>query len=422
MSQNLRGKRVLWVAVALIILPSRWTAAAPVELAAESKLRAWYFAGSPAAKDAYQLDFTGRLTASYAYAPPTPDTATPDTATPDTATIAATWRAELAYELAAGYRGGAFQRLAAPQPRRYRADDLAIFAVDAPSGEFLAQNLDRAMLSYAASGSGLTVDIGRQPIAFGSGQMVNPTDVIAPKLLGALPSDIRAGVDGIRLRKLIGEMSQVDAGIVANGKAKDSAAFVTATLSLGVTELRPMIARFYEAWLLGFDAATTLAGAGLWWESAYVAPPKAQGASQGEDDGYLRSVLGAMRQLSPLSSASVEYYFNGAGRAEVADYGLAGRSFASRLGGSALLGRHYLGLAANLMVTPLLTYSQQLVANLGDSSAFLRAGIDYEVWPDSYLAVHLRKGFGPSPTSQGRPRSEFGRDAKLFYLALHSYY
>lgn len=371
-----------------------------VELAGETKLRGYYLVSEAPVKDAYQLDVTGRLTAAFA------------------ATEAL--RFELSYELSAGTR----DFTVAAGKRRYRADDLPFYAYDARSGEFIAQNLDRAMATYTASDSGLTVDIGRQQIAFGSGQMVNPTDVIAPKLLGALPSDVRAGVDGLRARQLIGEMSQLDAGIVApsSGRLEDSAVFAAATLSLGTTELRPMVATFYQAAMLGLDAATTMGGAGLWWESAYVQPPKASPVPKDNPRGYLRSVLGAMYQLSPLSQASLEYHFNGAGKAEVADYRLLPSRFAYRQGGVTLLGRHYLGLTANLMITPLVTYSQQLVANLRDRSAFVRAGVDWELWPDNYLVFHLRHGLGPGRDSRRRPRSEFGGGSALIYAALHSYY
>lgn len=387
---------------AILALGSAPARAEGVDFAGETKLRGFYLVSEPPAKDAHQLDLAGRLTATYA--------------------TAAAWQFEASYELIAGTRGGDFPT--ATGKRRYRADDLPFFALDASSGEFIAQNFDRAMATYTAGDSGLTVDIGRQPIAFGSGQMVNPTDVIAPKPLGALPSDIRAGVDGLRTRKLIGEVSQLDAGIVApsSGRLADSAVFAAATLSLGATELRPIVATFYRAAMLGLDAATTVGGAGLWWESAYVKPPARNGRAGTKELGYLRSVLGAMRQLSPLSQASLEYHYNGAGKAEVADYRLLSARFAYRQGSVTLLGRHYLGLTANLMITPLLTYSQQLVANVTDRSAFVRAGVDWELWPDNYLALHLRHGFGPGRDSRRRPRSEFGGGSAFFYGALHSYY
>lgn len=367
-----------------------------LELQGESRLQGQYFSGAAGSKDGYLLDLSHRLTAK--------------------APIGEAWQAELSYQIAAGYESlpAAYARLLKPRRKLYRTDDLRPFLKTASTGEFIAHNLDRAMVSYY--GPSLTVDIGRQQIAFGSGQMVSPTDVFAPQAFSALADEIRSGVDGVRLRKPLGEMSQVDAGIVipATGQGEDTAAYLASKLSSGATEWRPMVARFYRAQLLGLDIATAIGGTGLWWESAYTKPA--------DEDGYLRSVLGGMRQLGPLSTVALEYHYNGAGRASPAEHLLLAQDFAYRIGGVSLLATHYIGMTANVRVLPLLTLSHQLIANLDDGSKFLRIGCDWEAWPDGYLALHWRRGFGLSIGPLGVPRSEFGRGEQNLLASLKIYH
>lgn len=375
--------------------------ASGLEAGLETTLRAQHFSGAPTGGEARLIDILNRLTAKLP--------------------VSSAWQLELSYELTAGHlkASPAYIALLAPRPRLYRLDDLPAFPSRTATGEFVAQNLDRAMASYY--GDGLTVDIGRQQIAFGSGQMVNPTDVLAPRPFAALASDVRSGVDGLRMRRQLGEMSQIDGGIVAPAtkEAADLAGYVSVQASFGQLELRPMVAAFYEAVMLGLDVGTTLGGAGLWWESAYVLPPRGE-------DPYLRSVLGAMSQLGPLSTLAVEYHYNGAGSAEAARYPLLPAAFAYRKGGVLLRGQHYLGLTTNVRPAPLLTVSSQLIANLTDRSAYGRVGGEWEAIENVYLALHLRRGFGRSATHRAAPHSaplsEFGGSLRSILLSAQVFF
>lgn len=334
------------------------------------------------------------------------------------------WATELSYQLDAGLADGG----CGVAPSRFRPADINPTPICRLGGtrsrEVVHQDLDRALLSYY--GEATTVDVGRQQITRGSGQMVNPTDIFSPAAIFVPPLTERPGVDGIRLRHQLGGMSQLDLGLVAprTGRIDDAAFYIAPELSLASVELKPILARFYQASLVGIDLGFALANflARMWLEAAWVEPSQRGSSSQGSR-GYGQALLGAMWQLAPLNTIAVEYYLNGAGDADLA------QPFAYSAGGLEMRGRHYVGLTANTQVTPLLALSPRLAANLDDGSTFVHLGIDWEATENIYLAARYMQGkflTGPSGrvhfSAPFNQRPEFPTGSQTLSGAIYSYF
>lgn len=417
LQSSARGILCLWWCFAWLTAFTSQQVVAAAEVDLSTKLRGQYFSGLAGVKDSHQWDVTNRLTAKMP--------------------LRSNLSLEASYQLVGGLRdlspeylvllGGGGQLLLpehyASRLSLFRVADFKFDPLSASTGEFVQQNLDRLLVSYY--GEKLTLDLGRQQIAFGSGQMVNPSDFLAPKRFAAFADEVRSGVDGLRLRYALGDMSQVDVGVVAasSKEQEDMASFITAVLFTGNVELRPMLAHYYKATMLGLDIAGSIGGTGVWLEGAWTRPKPA--AAKKSSSPYSRAVLGAMRQLSPLSSVAFEYYYNGAGEASAPSYSANVHKFAYRLGGVRLQAQNYLGLTGNVRIAPLLTSRPQVVANLDDSSLFLSLSLTWEVKEGLYLTGNVRGGMGKGqlgPVGQQRPGSEFGTGYQAVMAALQAYY
>lgn len=345
---------------------------------------------------------------------------------------------ELAYELASepGGSGGIGDALAPSLPRStpltYRAVDLRRRLYpspgDAVSSFSLRQNLDRLLVTWSAAA--FDVYAGRQPIAFGSARIVNPTDVLAPFTYEELDKEERIGVDSLRLRFPLGDLSELDAGYVFGDDLRwsRSAAFVRSRLYVSKTDVSPLILFFRRHLLIGLDLARAIRGAGWWLETGYVfADDDAYASDAGEGD-YLRLSTGLDYSLSPALYGLLEYHYSDAGSGSSGGYlQRAGRTpFVD--GGVYLLGRHYLAPAATWQVTPLLVVTGQGLVNLQDRSSLVGPRLEYSFADEVFLELGAFVGIGEGLVFvKGTPetdhaRSEFGLYSDTFFGSLRLYF
>ena len=124
------------------------------------------------------------------------------------------------YNLSPRWQDGAFfeeDRLyTGVDPTSYRLVDLnsQIYPHEDDSiGNFgTFQNLDRAFATISTEI--MDVYIGRQAVAWGSGRVLNPTDILAPFTFSALDTEDRFGIDALRIRIPVGTMGEFDTGYV----------------------------------------------------------------------------------------------------------------------------------------------------------------------------------------------------------------
>ncbi|HET9869468.1 MAG TPA: hypothetical protein VFR02_03085, partial [bacterium] len=324
---------------------------------------------------------------------------------------------EAAEELDPLYRSGSGGAAAdfLPPVSAYRLIDFSnplAGSADGNGGK-LSQDLDR--LSASLHLGRLDIVLGRQVVAFGSARLVNPTDVLAPFHFQTLDQENRSGVDAMRLRYAWGEFGELDGGYVAGKDARwdDSAAFLRLHFRPGGLDSSVLAMAFQENFLAGLDLQGSLGGAGWWAEGAWVEPHLPGG-------GYGRLSTGADYYFTGDLDASLEYHFNGAGKASPSDY-LDLDPTAYGAGTVYLLGRHYFSPSLSWQADPLLSLQAQAVMNLGDGSWWGLVHAEYNALENLYADLGLAQPIGAGP--QGSlPRSEFGLYPAFQYADLRLYF
>ncbi len=331
---------------------------------------------------------------------------------------------EFAYELTPQVRRGQALfsgALPRPEPFSYRGADLRAYlpgAGNLPGSFAFAQNLDRAFFTVSVPAADFY--LGRQAIAFGSARVVNPTDAIAPFTYEALDKEERAGVDALRARLPVGEMGEVDAGVVFGDdfSVRAGAAFLRGRFYLVETDFSSMAMVFRENLLLGIDLARSVGGAGSWLEAAFVRANRS-----GED--YFRISGGLDYRFSNGIYGFFEYHFNGAGASQAGAYLRLPGETAFTEGGVYLMGRHYAAPGFTYQATPLLTLSMQVLANLRDGSAFFAPQAEYGFAEDVFAAAGAFYGAGRGARIRPdgiEPGSEFRLYPAIYFASLRVYF
>ena len=310
---------------------------------------------------------------------------------------------------------------------RYRVadfDSLIYPNADEPAGSVgIYHNLDRASVQFSTDFADFS--IGRDAIAWGSARIINPTDVVAPYTYDQLDTEDRVGVDAIRMRIPVGVMGEVDTGYIA-GTDFDfdkSAVFLRTQLNAAETDFSILLLAFQRDMLVGLDVARGIGGAGFWLETAYVLTTPFDDEPAASAD-YLRASVGLDYSFGGETYAFIEYHFNGAGAKRPENYLTHFARSAYTRGGVYLLGRHYLAPGFTHQLTPLISFSGQLLFNLSDPSMWVAPQIAYNVAEDIHLSVGgfvsigKRLKNGESPEFQ----SEFGSYPNLFFSSFRVYF
>lgn len=303
----------------------------------------------------------------------------------------------------------------------FRIDDLGENIFDDEGSDFiLAQNLDRAFLTY--TGSVFDLYAGRQPVAFGSARVINPTDVIAPFTVNTIAKDELVGVDAIRMKTPLAEMGEFDLGIVFGNdfNADESAAFIRMKSYLFKTDITLMTMVFKENILLGLDLVRSIGGAGTWLEAAHTFSDAANDYRPEED--YFRLSIGADYSFTSRLYGFIEYHFNGAGTGNSADYFSAASETAFTEGAVYLLARHYISPGVSFEITPLLSFGSQLLFNIEDGSALLSPSLEWSVSQNVYAGLSAFIGLGEESPDPERPENEFGLYTDTYFASLSFYF
>jgi len=323
--------------------------------------------------------------------------------------------------------------LLAPEAGNYRAADFRSLLVPAPgdpAGSFgLYHNLDRLSMTVKLKWGDLI--LGRQPVAWGSGRVTNPTDIIAPFSFHELDKEERFGVDAVRLRIPLGSLDELDAGYVfgRDFAFERSAFFLRGKVNVFKTDLSLLVLGFQNDLLLGMDMARSLGGSGIWLEAAVVFP-EALIQRESRPSAYARLTAGIDRSLGDGVYAFLEYHYNSAGTSKPEEaLALFSRPAYTR-GSVYLMGRHYLAAGLNYQVTPLLSSSGLLLWNASDGSLALSPQAEYNISENIYLGAGATVGIGHRPstslfTESGTGPvlgSEFGSYPDFVFLSFRVYF
>ena len=303
----------------------------------------------------------------------------------------------------------------------YRIDDLDENIFDNQDKDFiLAHNLDRAFLTYTATGFDLYA--GRQPVAFGSARVINPTDIIAPFTVNTIAKDELVGVDAVRVKTPLEEMGEFDVGIVFGNEfnADESAAFVRMKSYIFKTDISLMTMVFKENILLGLDLARSIGGAGTWLEAAQTLADAA--TDYRPEENYFRLSIGADYSFTSRLYAFIEYHFNGAGTDTASNYLNTDSETAFTDGAVYLLARHYIAPGLSFEITPLLNFGSQFLFNMEDGSALVSPSFEWSVSQNIYAGFSAFIGLGKGSPDPDRPENEIGLYTDTNFASLNFYF
>ena len=283
-------------------------------------------------------------------------------------------------------------------------------------------NLDRASVQISTDFA--DISIGRDAIAWGSARIINPTDIVAPYNYDQLDTEDRVGVDAVRIRIPVGILGEMDTGyIFGTGFNFDkSAIFLRTQLNAVETDFSILLLEFQKNLLLGLDIARGIGGAGFWFETAYVFAEPFDGPNTSEN--YLRASVGLDYNFGGETYTFVEYHFNGVGTNKPENFLDNLDQPAYVRGGVYLLGLHYIAPGFTHQLTPLISFSGQLLFNLSDPSAWIAPQIAYNIAEDIHLSVGGFISIGKRPKNKDLTQfqSEFGTYPNLFFTSFRFYF
>ena len=309
----------------------------------------------------------------------------------------------------------------------YRVKDLRPDIYSNDHNLVYSQNLDRAFLTFSPKFG--DISIGRQPVAFGSAMVINPTDILAPFTFDTLDVEDRVGVDAVRLRVPIGALSELDTGVVfgEDFDADKSAMFVRSKLYVANTDVTPIVIAYRENLLVGLDVARSIGGAGFWFDAAHTFAGLLDDRLDDEDFSRVSVGLDYHFDVAGGITPYLEYHYNGASEGKPSLYESETTTVAYRESGVYLLGKNYLAPGFVWNVKPLVTINGALLWNVDDDSAYVTTSLDYNITGNMYIGIGADIAIGDkaeggcSGAGMEIP-SEFGAYPDLYYSYLRIYF
>ncbi len=284
-------------------------------------------------------------------------------------------------------------------------------------------NLDRASVQISTDFA--DISIGRDAIAWGSARIINPTDVVAPYTYDQLDTEDRVGVDAVRIRIPVGILGEVDTGYIFGNRFNfdKSAIYVRTQLNAAETDFSILLLEFQKEQLIGLDITRGIGGAGFWLETAYVFVRSLDHQPNGSNN-YLRTSVGLDYSFAGETYGFIEYHYNGAGVEKPENFLTNLTQPAYTHGGVYLLGVHYIAPGFTHQLTPLISFSGQLLFNLSDPSAWIAPQIAYNIAEDIHLSIGSFFSFGKRPKNDDPTgfQSEFGAYPNFFFSSFRVYF
>jgi len=278
-------------------------------------------------------------------------------------------------------------------------------------GSNSAQQLQIDRLQLHLVGEDLEWDLGRQPIGFGRIVLFSPLDVIAPFPPDALDTDVRPGVDALRVTRYFGRGGQLGGTLVFGHQNEDNSSLLTFSHNWNGIDILALGGSLRDRWMEGFGLAGSLAGVGLKGELTLY---HGKQVGQPGGDPAERFALAALEGWFRLDNGLVllgQYLYNGPGRREPADYLQVVQSAPFNEGLTFLSGRHYLLFAPSYELHPLATLQGLVIWNLRDDSFLARPLLDLSLSDNLALQLFWNFNVGEKPLAAlpvPIPRSEFG--------------
>ncbi|MCW8924991.1 MAG: hypothetical protein OQJ84_01945 [Xanthomonadales bacterium] len=265
--------------------------------------------------------------------------------------------------------------------------------------------LDRASLAY--TGNKTVLRFGRQAVSWGNGLLFTPMDIFNPFDPTAVDKEYKSGDDMLYGQYLQDNGNDLQAVVVVrrdltSGDLERDASSIAVKYHgfRGGLEYDLLLSEHYSERVLGLGLSTDLAGAV--WRGDLVWNDAQKGSEFSVVAGASYSGVLAGHNWSGF----LEYFYNGFGQAdgayspaELAD----NPDLLNRVARGELynLGRHYLGASVTLELTPLLTLTPNVFANLEDPSALIQVVLSWDVRENFLLTGALNVPLGPNGSEYG---------------------
>lgn len=298
---------------------------------------------------------------------------------------------------------------------------------DLGSGLLLRGRVDRLMVSFTPEH--LAVTLGRQPISFGTGLVFAPLDLVNPFSPATIDSEYKPGVDAARVDVFAGTAGRVsavaawagalpltdsdaepvdlgDVVIAANGQG-----------TVGVTDIQGFVGLVRGDQVLGAAVASSVGPIGVHGDVTFTNP----GEEATEASPFVRAVVGGEGRPTTTTTIAVELYLQTLGGAEPAEYGLGILNPRFLRGELWLLGRYYGALTVSQEITPLLSGTASVIANLGDPSALLVPAVAYSLGDEATIGAGGYVSLGARRNGIV-PQSEFGLYPSAAFVRMSGYF
>ena len=239
--------------------------------------------------------------------------------------------------------------------------------------------------------------VGRQAIGFGRILLASPLDIIAPFAPDAIDTEIRPGIDAIKVQGYFGPSTEIGGYAVLGDRLGDSSGLVSYSTNTGGTDILGIAGSLRDRPIVGFGVAGDVGGLGL---KAEVACYAGKHVSRPDGDLHHFFAIAALECWYRFGSGLVltgQYLYNGAGADRPDDYMQALESAPIKEGLSFLLGQHYLLLAPSYEIHPLATLSGLIIVNLQDHSCLLRPALDISLSDNLSLMIFWALNLGDTP-------------------------
>lgn len=321
------------------------------------------------------------------------------------------------------------QDLALPpglDPVRFPDDERRLFdlthVISQRNDAVLLHRLDRISLGYTSERA--VIRAGRQAITWGDGLFFSPFDIVNPFDPAQIDTEYKAGDDMLYVQYLRGNGDDLQfAWVARRDPLTGDVASEEATVTIkyhgisGASEYDVLLAHNYDRPTIGLGGNRSIGGAVVRGDLLIA----------DADDWTVELVVNlsySWMWAGKNVTGAVEYYFNGYGQ-ENGRYDPASLATNPELvqrlarGETFSLGRNYLAAGGTIELSPLLTLSPSVFANLGDPSALLQFVANYSLGDNLTFWGAVNVPVGPDGSEYGGietglPDRYLSRTAGLF--------
>jgi hypothetical protein len=277
------------------------------------------------------------------------------------------------------------------------------------------------------------VTLGRQPVSFGAGTIFTPMDVVNPFAPGTIDTEYKPGVDTARLDLFGGVATRASLLVTWVGEAPiydedidpgldDLILGGSGGVTIGTTDLFGLALLARNEPVLGVGFSGSIGPVGLRGEGTFTVPSE----DAAETDPFVRAMLGSDFRPTSTTNVSAEVYLQTFGASDPSGYLelLAGPRY--QRGEVWQTGRTYAAVAGAQEITPLVTASAAVIANVEDPSALIAPTVSWSVANEAVLAAGMYAGVGerpePADSLADSVESEFGLYPVSAFLQMRAYF